>query len=214
MARAATRGSAQSQSARRRPAGRTNKHKKPKKDRRGKWTRKSSDLPLHDKLGSGVGGFRIYRKETDDNNWESCEDNTTGRKKDSYVHRYGRTIGFGDGCPLSTDSVIRDAYEQTDQRDYRKKSNLQRVDCQADFEIWVLHQYHKMNKFEFESYPLFLDQIMADSPQSGIEIEPPSEGIILAYMWYLRKPVTLNAAFDFRTEQSSMRTTADMLNAY
>jgi hypothetical protein len=171
-----------------------------------KRTRKKKDNPsrsqgirarhagrtIHPVVGSDE--FRIYRvREIEDDNtkwkrFDATESSTMPRKKkelDSFVHRFGREIGFkhGDSEDIPDDDTrLRNAEALSNRMTYNPQSTVDRVRAQSYFECYVLKMHPNTE------YSTFLRRCSEcrESDRRCFPIKIPSPQLLLSYITHLR----------------------------
>jgi hypothetical protein len=133
----------------------------------------------------GASEFRIWRVyDVAMERWKPIggrEQKKAGAQKgvDSRVHRFGRDVGFHtrENEIIVGDSRLMGAQDRLRQMPYKKDSDPWRVECQGNFECFVLKAHPNSN------YAKFLT--LLDDWTEPVMIESPSNVVIASYIMHM-----------------------------
>jgi hypothetical protein len=144
----------------------------------------------------GSDEFRIYRvREVEDDNTKwvrydaTCNQTSTMTRKkkelDSFVHRFGREIGFkhGDSEEIPHDDTrLHNAEALSNRITYNPESTVDRVRAQSYFECYVLKMHPNTE------YSAFLRRCLecSELDRRVFPIKVPSPQLLLSYITHLR----------------------------
>jgi hypothetical protein len=119
---------------------------------------------------------------------------------DSYVHRFGREIGFkksiNDGEIAESDDRMQNVLRRTNNIAYNPKSTIGRARSQSYFECYVLSAHPE------DPYAKFLQNISKLDPgdKHKIVIQSLSNQLLRSWMFHLRDDEDMNALVDSNNE--------------
>jgi hypothetical protein len=149
-----------------------------------------SESPVHLKI------IPFLDVSEDNSQWVRFVENSGNKMElDSYVHRFGREVGFksvNDGEIAESDDRMHNVLHRTNQITYNPKSTTGRARSQSYFECYVLSA-HAM-----DPYAEFLRNISQLNPEDKqkIEIQSPSNQLLQSWMYHLRDDEDLNATVE------------------
>jgi hypothetical protein len=129
----------------------------------------------------------------DNSQWVRFVENSGNKMElDSYVHRFGREVGFksiNDGEIAESDDRMHNVLRRTNEITYNPKSTTGRARSQSYFECYVLSAHST------DPYAEFLKNISQLNPadKQKIETQSPSNQLLQSWMFHLRDDEDLTA---------------------